>query len=53
VEGGAKDFNGAIVAKGDVVEILPSESSEGTEFHYIKIGRKKGFIKAAYVEAAE
>ncbi len=50
VDGGAKDFNGASVSKGDMVEILCSETTETIEFHYIKAGRKKGFIKAEYLE---
>jgi hypothetical protein len=46
----AKDFNGAVVSSPDEVEILASEDKEGSTFYYIKAGRKKGFIKAAYVQ---
>ena len=50
LDGNAKDFNGASVSSIDEVEILLDESVQGTLFHYIKAGRKKGFIKADYVE---
>ena len=49
-DGGTKDFNGAVVWSPDEVEILTSEVKEGITFYYIKAGRKKGFINAAYVE---
>ena len=48
-DGGSKDFNGAVVSKPDEVEILASEEVGGISFYFIKAGRKKGFLKAAYV----
>ena len=50
-DGGSKDFNGAVVAKPDEVEILASEEVGGVSFYFIKAGRRKGFLKAAYVKA--
>ena len=50
LDGGPKEFNGAIVMKDDDVEILMTEEAEGTKFHFIKSGRKKGFIKADYIK---
>ena len=38
-----------MVSKDDEVQILLSETTEGIEFHYVMVGRKKGFIRAAYV----
>ena len=46
-----KDFNGALVSCLYDVEILMSETVEGTVFYYIKAGKKKGFIKADYINA--
>ena len=42
-------INGAVVAKPDEVEILAAEEVGGVSFYFIKAGRKKGFLKAAYV----
>ena len=50
INSNAKDFNGAMVSKDDEVQVLLSETTEGVEFHYILVRRKKGFIKAAYLE---
>ena len=49
LDSNSKDFNGALVCRLDEVEILMSETVEGTVFYYIKAGKKKGFIKADYV----
>ena len=49
LDGSAKDFNGAMVSKDDEVQILLSETTEGIEFYYIMVGRKRGFIRAEYV----
>jgi hypothetical protein len=43
-------FNGALVGPGDEVEILLTEEAEGITFYHIRCGRKKGFIRAEYVE---
>ena len=50
LDGNAKDFNGASVSSIDEIDILADESVQGTLLHYIKAGRKKGFIKAEYVK---
>ena len=43
-----KDFNGALVSCLDDVEILMSETVEGTVFYYIKAGKKKGRLHQRY-----
>ena len=40
--------NGVVVFAGDQVDIL----EEGGAFHYIKVGRKKGYINASYIQLA-
>ena len=52
---GAKksDFNSVTLAAGDCVDILLSEQAEdGTPFMFVKVGRKKGWVKASYVQIA-
>ena len=44
-----KEFNGASVDAGEQVEILASQSVDGVAFHHVKIGKKRGFVNAAYI----
>ena len=48
----AKDsapLNGAQVSKGDEVCILDKTTVDDTEWMWIKVGRKKGWLRAEYV----
>ena len=44
-----KDFNSVVVSPHKEVTVLLTEYEGDTAFHYVKYGRRQGFIKAKYV----